>query len=195
MALCNCSLRFDGERVEQGMGNAGSSSAGGGTGGAGGTAGSPPAGGAGGATICDCPETQCVGDSLVSYTCVGSTCQESALLCEFDCDVDRCTLAPNGDVCDSELQCESGFCVEGVCCNTACDTECHSCLAANTSGKQGKCLPVGDGSDPYSDCGGEGCNGDTVFSYYCFNGACSGSTQQCPCGCFGSVCFGCGGNR
>ena len=199
LGLSNCSLQFDSERVEQGTGNggvaAGGANAGGGGGGVAGAAGSTPAGGAGGAPGCSCAEPHCVGKSLISYACVESTCQEAALDCEFDCDVDHCTLAPNGESCDGPVECESGFCVEGVCCNTACETDCRSCLAANTNGQQGKCMRVKDGTDPQLDCGGEGCTGDTVFSYSCFNGACSGSSQVCPCGCFGSICFGCGGGE
>lgn len=35
-----------------------------------------------------------------------------------------------GEKCTIDAECLSGFCVDGVCCNTACDTECYSCSAA-----------------------------------------------------------------
>src|SRR5262249_14239416 len=32
--------------------------------------------------------------------------------------------------CTSGSQCQTGFCVDGICCNTACDSPCHSCALA-----------------------------------------------------------------
>src|SRR4051794_2508881 len=32
-----------------------------------------------------------------------------------------------GETCTSADECDSGFCVDGVCCNTACDGQCQAC--------------------------------------------------------------------
>lgn len=41
---------------------------------------------------------------------------------------DTCTrLCQDGQNCESEGDCQSGFCVDGVCCNEACDGDCMTC--------------------------------------------------------------------
>jgi hypothetical protein len=52
--------------------------------------------------------------------------------------------------CTTNAQCGSGFCVDGVCCDTACDGTCLSCAM---TGKVGTCSPVLDAQD--DTCGGE----------------------------------------
>src|SRR5690606_29232871 len=42
----------------------------------------------------------------------------------------------NGSSCSSDAQCNSGFCVDGVCCNTACNGACDAC---NLTGNVGTC--------------------------------------------------------
>ncbi|HRI71329.1 MAG TPA: VCBS repeat-containing protein, partial [Polyangium sp.] len=44
--------------------------------------------------------------------------------------------APNGAYCSSNSNCLSGFCVDGVCCNSACSGSCQAC---NMPGTEGKC--------------------------------------------------------
>lgn len=68
---------------------------------------------------------------------------------------------PLGASCDSASQCESGSCVDGFCCNTACTGQCAAC---DSPGQEGRCVaiqgaPRGDrpacaGSDPCAQCGG-----------------------------------------
>lgn len=50
---------------------------------------------------------------------------------------------PLGDGCGSNSECASAFCVDGVCCESACDQQCFTCHLA---GAFGTCLPqlVGD---------------------------------------------------
>lgn len=63
-----------------------------------------------------------------------------------------------GAPCDTDGVCGSGHCVEGVCCSTACEETCSSCLAANkAAGTDGVCGPVLVGTDPRDSCevGGE----------------------------------------
>lgn len=51
-------------------------------------------------------------------------------------------LGALGDACGSGDECDSGFCVDDVCCDTACDGACGSCLAADTGGTDGTCGPL-----------------------------------------------------
>jgi hypothetical protein len=55
----------------------------------------------------------------------------------------------NGEPCQAAGECSSDFCVEGVCCNSACSGTCESCVA----GQRGRCDPVPDGTDPKMQCG------------------------------------------
>ncbi len=59
--------------------------------------------------------------------------------------------APDGTACLDSEPCQSGHCVDGVCCDSACDAPCESCAVA---GKQGTCTPFAGGTDPESDCVG-----------------------------------------
>ena len=69
-----------------------------------------------------------------------------------------------GETCDDDIDCvQSGECVDGVCCDTACSATCMSCLGSATGGADGACAPVLDGQDPRSDCDDDGpltCNDD-----------------------------------
>src|SRR5690606_24730354 len=72
-------------------------------------------------------------------------------------------LVAQGDACSGDVQCASGHCVDGVCCNTACEGQREAC---NLVAAPGVCLPVmgepvGDRAECTSDgsaCGGT-CNG------------------------------------
>jgi|GEM_PF-1772023 len=51
-----------------------------------------------------------------------------------------------GETCAAGIDvCESGFCVDSVCCNTDCT---DSCMACNLPSAKGTCSPVGAGDDP-----------------------------------------------
>jgi hypothetical protein len=54
-----------------------------------------------------------------------------------------------GTPCTTGGQCQSGHCVDGVCCITACG---GPCVACNLLGSKGTCAPVPAGSDPGNDC-------------------------------------------
>ena len=51
------------------------------------------------------------------------------------------SLAPNGAFCLSDEECASRFCTEGLCCDSACLSECESCLATDTARPDGICAP------------------------------------------------------
>ncbi|HJL17698.1 MAG TPA: MYXO-CTERM sorting domain-containing protein [Sandaracinaceae bacterium LLY-WYZ-13_1] len=62
------------------------------------------------------------------------------------------TFAPgaNGDRCFAEVQCASAFCVDGVCCDTACgggdDGDCQVCSTAAGGTTDGTCGPAAAGT-------------------------------------------------
>ena len=58
-------------------------------------------------------------------------------------DVGACTTPPAmkkpmGQACGCHEECTSGFCVDGVCCSSACS---GPCLACNVAGSMGQCTP------------------------------------------------------
>ncbi len=58
-----------------------------------------------------------------------------------------------GDACLTTAGCPSGFCVDGVCCDTACTGACRACTATKKgSGANGVCGNVAVDTDPDSDC-------------------------------------------
>jgi MYXO-CTERM domain-containing protein len=73
--------------------------------------------------------------------------------------------AANGAVCGLASNCESEFCVEGICCNTACTGDCLSCAT-------GMCIAGDEGAMCTSACGMMGT---------CGGGVCSGS-ETCDAG-------------
>jgi hypothetical protein len=128
------------------------------------------------------------------FKCSGSAC---ALQCasSADClDTAWCKLPDGicaydlglGSVCHDSTQCQSGICVDGVCCNAACDEPCMACKAAvKESGVEGICGPVAKNTDPDDDCdpddtstcGRDGmCNGSGGCELYKVGIAC-GATQ------------------
>ena len=56
-------------------------------------------------------------------------------------------LLPEGSACTGAGggQCQSGPCVDGVCCNQACSGSCQAC---NLPGTVGQCTPIPGGQDP-----------------------------------------------
>ncbi|MFI5300093.1 MAG: hypothetical protein ACHREM_18555, partial [Polyangiales bacterium] len=88
----------------------------------------------------------------------------------------------DGAVCAAVTDCTSGFCEEGVCCDTACAGSCNSCLASRSGGTDGTCAPVSSMSKCAS------CNVDGDCSYtspaYCVGKICTGP------GAVGAPCVG-----
>src|SRR5262249_45350547 len=92
-----------------------------------------------------------------------------------------------GEACGCATDCQSGFCVDGVCCNTACT---ETCMACNTQESMGTCAPVPAGQKPrlattcamsdVATCGLDGtCDGQGACRKYpmgteCVPGACEG---------------------
>jgi hypothetical protein len=138
--------------------------------GAGGGGGSPPQGEAGvgadaGTNQYDAPQ-----DSSPSLTCMPNDPQGEA-----------------GSACLCDGDCLSGFCVENVCCNTACTGGCYTCAAP---GLVGICTKLASGAAPRnasdcpaqdpSSCGLDGtCDGAGACRFFlgtrCLAGSCVGS--------------------
>jgi RHS repeat-associated protein len=67
-----------------------------------------------------------------------------------------------GILCTTSSQCASGFCVDGVCCNSACDAGCGAC---NLAGSVGTCAPKPSASTctpDGNDCTTDTCNGSSL---------------------------------
>ena len=104
------------------------------------------------------------------------------------CNADAGATKKNGDSCACASDCQSGFCVDGVCCNTACTDTCLSC---DTQGSPGVCTFVPAGGAPrqetdcrasdVSTCGLDGtCDGSGACRFHvqgavCKEGACDGA--------------------
>lgn len=151
--------------------------------------------------------------SQTPVSCNGSACV-SPVSCTGMCTVDlECQLgfycapdgsckpkAPPGGPCTGSGQCTTGFCSDGVCCNSACDGTCEACGLA---GKLGICSPYAPGTDPQMEClpgqfcgGGRACVIDTkptgqactdnrscqsghCADGVCCNAACDRSCESC----------------
>jgi MYXO-CTERM domain-containing protein len=101
----------------------------------------------------------------------------------------------DGSACAVDIDCKSGHCVEGVCCNTACANTCQSCLASRkASGADGVCGNIKTNTDPRngcatqtaSTCGTTGvCNGSGACTQFangteCVAAACPTTTSENP---------------
>jgi hypothetical protein len=66
--------------------------------------------------------------------------------------------SPPGAPCAGDTTCDTGHCVDGVCCGSSCKGPCVSCLAAHQGpgGIDGVCGDVASGEDPDDDCAADG---------------------------------------
>ena len=62
----------------------------------------------------------------------------------------------NGAPCEDSEVCESGYCVDGVCCATACTGTCMACNETLTGTSSGVCLAVTVDTDPDNECEPDG---------------------------------------
>lgn len=98
-------------------------------------------------------------------------------------------LRSNGEACSTTGQCQSGNCVDGVCCVTACAGDCYAC---NVPEMEGRCVPAAEGTDPRGTCPREepatcrydgACDGRGGCRMHsptteCGPGACVGATES-----------------
>lgn len=79
----------------------------------------------------------CSGDAWCDPTMEGGSCV---------------TPRVQGDVCDDAAQCASGHCVDGTCCEEACDGTCEACSTNRTGQPNGECRAIPSGNDPDNEC-------------------------------------------
>ena len=58
----------------------------------------------------------------------------------------------DGASCETSEVCESGHCIDGVCCDTPCEGLCMACSGELTGSEPGQCLPMAAGTDPDAEC-------------------------------------------
>ncbi|MBK9265465.1 MAG: hypothetical protein IPM54_37475 [Polyangiaceae bacterium] len=163
---------------------------------------------------------QCVSGNCVDGVCCDTTCTNTCKACNLPGKLGTCSNVPqnqndpvtcaaasescdgngfcklaNGENCTQGLECISGFCVDGVCCNSACTTVCSSCAV---TGNVGSCSPIALGNDDFfppnacvgadRQCNGAGAckrfngtqcaSGTDCVSNFCVDGVCC-STSTC----------------
>ncbi len=67
--------------------------------------------------------------------------------------------AENGAICAAGSNCQSGHCVDGVCCDAECDAVCQACVQVKTGATDGVCEHVAVATDPDAECPDGQCNG------------------------------------
>ena len=102
--------------------------------------------------------------------------------------IGQCKLV-NGQKCSTDMVCVTGYCKDGVCCDTACTTPCMSCST-------GTCLAVKGKADTPECAGSKSCNTSGVcqgksgvkcstvsdcFSGHCKDGVCCDKACTTPC--------------
>ncbi|MFS8069002.1 MAG: hypothetical protein ACMG6S_21790, partial [Byssovorax sp.] len=113
------------------------------------------------------------------------------------------TKGIDGSPCGMGLDCMSGSCADGVCCNVACGGVCAACsMAKKGGGADGVCGFIAAASDPDSECPAQGppcgapglCNGSGACQpalangTVCGAGTCSGNFETDPPVCAGGLC-------
>jgi|GEM_PF-2010235 len=103
-------------------------------------------------------------------------------------DGESCTDFPDGS------KCQSGFCVDGVCCNSVCSATCKACVASKTDAADGTCANITSNTDPDKECSGTcrvcksgACSNASVntdpenqcFTSNCGTGNCIGTSAAC----------------
>lgn len=104
-------------------------------------------------TQLDCAPLSCDGDTCASDCGGDEDCSEGSYCRSGICS----PLEPLGASCSRNESCESSFCADGVCCDSACTEQCASCAEAGT---EGTCQPrVGSpvGDRPQCEGGNEEC--------------------------------------
>ena len=119
-----------------------------------------------------------LGLECASGACSGGKCT-SSLFAPSDAGFDAAPTATpiaatNFQRCAKDAECGTGHCVEGVCCNTACTEQCHSCALPSSPGV---CTPEPVGVDLKGECGAAlSCTGTCGAESKCIG---SGAGAQC----------------
>lgn len=121
-------------------------------------------------------------------TC-GTTCSTPTTGCaagRYCAGVSCAPLKSQGAACGNGYECQGGNCVDGVCCDTACDGLCEACTAVGKgSGADGTCGPAKAGTDPRAQCTDDGaasckrdgmCDGARACRNYAVGTECAAET-------------------
>ena len=106
--------------------------------------------------VCDATgcKTSCTGDAdcVATHQCASSVCvPRGATGPELPGKLpEKPTVTASAQRCTKSSQCSTGFCVQGVCCDTACKDKCHSCVLPSSPGK---CTVEPIGVDLKNECG------------------------------------------
>jgi hypothetical protein len=117
------------------------------------------------------------------YVCNGTTCfnacaSDQNCLTPNVCNGSSCGKKARGASCSDPVECQSTFCAQGVCCDTACTDSCQSCAL---SGALGTCSNVPTGSsDPAEACPDQGA-GTCGTTSKCQAGTCQKYAQGTAC--------------
>ncbi|MFO0590653.1 MAG: hypothetical protein U0441_24130 [Polyangiaceae bacterium] len=118
--------------------------------------------------------------------------------CATECNGSGQCEFPQAQACTLNTQCQSGACVDGYCCDTACSGVCQGCSNAKTGAANGTCANIKINTDPDNDCAGvTNCNGAGACTTLATGTACT-VNGECASGfcvdgfCCGSACtFSC----
>lgn len=92
-------------------------------------------------------------------------------------------LLDTGAPCSSYPElCASGFCVDGVCCESACQGPCRGCSKASTGQNDGACAQALSGKDPHDDCDNNPLNPCGEVGLCDGQGGCLLASSGLPCG-------------
>lgn len=58
--------------------------------------------------------------------------------------VERFSQSSLGKECTEDNDCQSGYCVEGMCCNEQCNQSCHACSIKKGASKDGQCVDISE---------------------------------------------------
>lgn len=147
---------------------------------------------------------ECLNDNCVDGYCCSSLCSGPCVQCsssgqcenlsKYQSDPGFCTGAMvcdgtgtckknNGETCSMATECASGFCVDGVCCNSECTGACKACNLSTSLGQCGN-LPA---NTPDTCVAPSKCNG--LGACYKFNGESCTKSSDCLSGsCSDGVC-------
>jgi hypothetical protein len=115
--------------------------------------------------LVDCAPYLCTGAACLTSCQDSSVCVGPNVCAGQSCGLHR----PPGQGCGVASDCESGHCVDGVCCQSACDGACQRCDLPPTPGAaaDGSCR-ITAGQDPDGDCKGDGlCSGTCLADGTC----------------------------
>ncbi len=141
-------------------------------------------------------QTSASGDTCAPYQCATAAgacadpCGTDAdCVADHYCNGDSCEPKKNvGDACAGANECVLGHCVDGFCCDTACNNSCEACAAAlkESDAQDGVCGPVREGTnspraacraDEPTSCGQTGtCDANGNCAWYGSRQACGATT-------------------